>query len=88
MRLTRVTMGGHGTRCSLESARVTWKEQLNGALKRTTGYQLQRTGTTAAKPAAKRPRVGTARAGDRLVEAPVFVICTLRSGSTLSLIHI
>jgi hypothetical protein len=59
---------------------VTWKETLNGALTRATGYQLQR---AAAKPAAKRPRVGRLRAGDRLVEAPVFVICTLRSGSTL-----
>ena len=62
---------------------MTWKETLNGALTRTTGYQLQRAGTPAAKPAAKRPRVGDVRAGDRLVEAPVFVICTLRSGSTL-----
>jgi Sulfotransferase family len=64
----------------LESRRVTWKERLNVALTRTTGYQLQK--PAAAKPA-KRPRVGRLRAGDRLVEAPVFVICTLRSGSTL-----
>jgi hypothetical protein len=54
---------------------VTWKETLNGALTRATGYQLQRVGGRAAK----RPL----RAGDRLIEAPVFVICTLRSGSTL-----
>jgi hypothetical protein len=54
---------------------VTWKETLNGALTRATGYQLQR----ARKGAVKR----RLRAGDRLVEAPVFVICTLRSGSTL-----
>jgi hypothetical protein len=60
---------------------VTWKETINGALTRATGYQLQKAG---AKPAAaKRPRAGKLRAGDRLVEAPVFVICTLRSGSTL-----
>jgi sulfotransferase family protein len=62
---------------------VTWKETLNGALTRATGYQLQRAG---AKPTAKphHPRSrGQLRAGDRLVEAPVFVICTLRSGSTL-----
>ena len=65
----------------LKSPRVTWKETLNGALTRATGYQLQKKG---AKPAApKRARVGELRAGDRLVEAPVFVICTLRSGSTL-----
>jgi LPS sulfotransferase NodH len=54
---------------------VNWKETLNGALTRATGYQLQRAGGGAAK----RPL----RAGDRLIEAPVFVICTLRSGSTL-----
>jgi len=62
---------------------VTWKATLNGALNRATGYQLQRAGAKPAAKVAKRPRVGTARAGDRLVEAPVFVICTLRSGSTL-----
>ena len=62
---------------------MTWKDTLNGALKRTTGYRLQRAAAPVAKPAAKRPRVGAVRAGDRLVEAPVFVICTLRSGSTL-----
>ena len=60
---------------------MAWKETLNGALTRATGYQLQRAGTAAAKPK-KRSR-GQVRAGDRLVEAPVFVICTLRSGSTL-----
>jgi len=59
---------------------VTWKESLNGALTRATGYQLQK---TAAKPGVAPPRVGRLRPGDRLVEAPVFVICTLRSGSTL-----
>ena len=63
----------------LSSARVNWKETLNRGLTRATGYQLQK---PAAKPA-KRPRVGRLRTGDRLVEAPVFVICTLRSGSTL-----
>ena len=59
-----------------------WKETINGVLTRATGYQLQRASTPAAKPS-RRPRVGELRAGDRLVEAPVFVICTLRSGSTL-----
>jgi hypothetical protein len=61
---------------------VTWRETLNGALTRATGYQLQRAGTPSASPS-KRRRVGEMRAGDRLVVAPVFVICTLRSGSTL-----
>ena len=58
---------------------MAWKETLNGALTRATGYQLQRAG--APRRAAKRR--AWRRAGDRLVEAPVFVICTLRSGSTL-----
>jgi hypothetical protein len=60
---------------------VTWKETLNGALTRATGYQLQKAG--AKRAVSRRPKVGRVRAGDRLVEAPVFVICTLRSGSTL-----
>jgi hypothetical protein len=62
---------------------VTWKETLNRALTRATGYQLQRAGAKPGATATERPRVGRLRAGDRLVEAPVFVICTLRSGSTL-----
>jgi LPS sulfotransferase NodH len=53
---------------------VAWKKTLNDALTRATGYQLQRTGGAAAK---------RLRGGDRLIQAPVFVICTLRSGSTL-----
>jgi hypothetical protein len=53
---------------------VAWKKTLNDALTRATGYQLRRTGGAAAK---------RLRGGDRLIEAPVFVICTLRSGSTL-----
>jgi hypothetical protein len=62
---------------------VTWKETLNRALTRATGYQLQRAGAKPGATATERPRVGRLRAGDRLVDAPVFVICTLRSGSTL-----
>jgi Sulfotransferase family len=53
---------------------VAWKKTLNDALTRATGYQLQRAGGGAAR---------RLRGGDRLIEAPVFVICTLRSGSTL-----
>jgi hypothetical protein len=53
---------------------VSWKDTVNGALRRT-GYELRRTG---ARP------VGTrVRRGDRLLERPGFVMCTLRSGSTL-----
>jgi len=53
---------------------VALKKTLNDALTRATGYQLQRAGGGAVK---------RLRGGDRLIEAPVFVICTLRSGSTL-----
>jgi hypothetical protein len=53
---------------------VGWKRTLNGALARATGYELHRQG---ARSAALTSR------GDRLVRAPVFILCTLRSGSTL-----
>jgi hypothetical protein len=59
---------------------VTWKRRLNGALTRTTGLELRTAGgAPARKPAARRKL----RPGDRLVEAPIFIMCTLRSGSTL-----
>jgi hypothetical protein len=55
---------------------VTLKEAVNAALLRATGYQLQ-------KPRVRRePRVAL-RPGDRLLEAPVFILSTVRSGSTL-----
>jgi sulfotransferase family protein len=65
---------------------VNWKRAVNDALTRTTGLELRR--ATPAAPgkgagAARRRAVGKPRAGDRLVQAPVFVMCTLRSGSTL-----
>ena len=61
-----------------------WKKRINDALVKTTGYQLERAAPRgASKAGGKRtPRRGL-RKGDRLVEAPVFVMCTLRSGSTL-----
>jgi len=52
---------------------VSWKDTVNAQLRRT-GYELRRTGP---RPAAR------VRRGDRLVERPAFVMCTLRSGSTL-----
>jgi LPS sulfotransferase NodH len=60
---------------------VTWKQTLNAALTRATGYQIQRVSSKA--QAIRHLHVGQLRTGDRLIEAPVFVICTLRSGSTL-----
>ena len=55
---------------------MSWKESVNGALRRT-GYELRRT-----TPAKARRRTAV-RPGDRLLEQPGFVMCTLRSGSTL-----
>lgn len=57
---------------------MTWKRTVNSALTRATGLELRR-----ARPAAAKPPRGGRRAGDRLVARPTFVLCTLRSGSTL-----
>jgi Sulfotransferase family len=54
---------------------VGFKESVNRALRRTTGYQLQRQ-----TPRRRPDRLGS---GDRLLESPVFIMCTVRSGSTL-----
>jgi len=63
-----------------------WKNVVNGALRRTAGYELQRAGTAPAVPAA-RPSSGPARpprgTGERLVTSPVFLLSPVRSGSTL-----
>jgi hypothetical protein len=54
------------------------KRTLNAALARTTGYEFRR-----ARARERRRRRRTLSAGDRLVTAPAFILCTLRSGSTL-----
>jgi hypothetical protein len=54
---------------------VSWKRRINGVLSRTTGYELR-----------KQPRGGAAarrRSGDRMVKQPAFILCSVRSGSTL-----
>jgi LPS sulfotransferase NodH len=66
---------------------VTWKRTVNRALARTTGLELRRAEPPGA-PARRRrrrrpPRPGAVLRGDRLVTAPAFILCTLRSGSTL-----
>ena len=64
-----------------------WKKRINDALVRTTGYELRRTGAEPPLPprarGEKRRSRYSARPGDRLVDSPVFLLCTLRSGSTL-----
>jgi len=65
------------------SESVDWKRTVNAALDRTTGYELRRRDRRA-KPAARDRRDSASlRPGDRLVAAPTFILCTLRSGSTL-----
>ena len=61
---------------------MSWKDQVNGALRRT-GYELRRAGDAPKPAAARSPRSRKLRPGDRLLEQPGFVMCTLRSGSTL-----
>ena len=54
---------------------MNWKRGLNVALSRATGYELVRLGA--------RRRHRPPQPGDRLVKAPAFVLCSVRSGSTL-----
>jgi hypothetical protein len=62
---------------------VSTKGRINAALRRATGYELHRPSAKAksAPGAAKRRR--QPRPGDRLLEKPAFVMCSVRSGSTL-----
>lgn len=56
---------------------MTWKGVVNRSLSRATGYELRRApAPDAALQKMKRP-------GNRLVPEPAFIMCTLRSGSTL-----
>jgi hypothetical protein len=54
------------------------KGAFNRALKRATGYELRR-----AAGQVKRRRRAAREPGDRLLRAPAFVMCSVRSGSTL-----
>ena len=58
---------------------MTWKETVNRALVRATGYELQKP----RRSSAERRRRAKLREGDRLLEAPAFILCSVRSGSTL-----
>jgi hypothetical protein len=60
---------------------VTWKRNLNTALTRATGLEVRR--ATGRRPAGTPRTPRKRRSGDRLVARPTFVLCTLRSGSTL-----
>lgn len=72
---------------------MTWKRRLNDGLRRATGLELRRAKGLQTRRAGdaqagagrpRRPRrLGRPQPGDRLVEAPAFILCSLRSGSTL-----
>jgi hypothetical protein len=65
---------------------VSWRKRINRLLVRATGYELHSAGSGKTPRKAKREdaRVSAEpQPGDRLVKAPVFILCTLRSGSTL-----
>jgi hypothetical protein len=65
---------------------VSWRKRLNRLLVRATGYELHSAGSakTARKAKRQAARVSAEpQPEDRLVKAPVFILCTLRSGSTL-----
>lgn len=54
---------------------------MNRGLTRATGYELRKPG--AESRARRRRRIPAEQPGDRLLTAPAFVICSVRSGSTL-----
>ena len=60
---------------------MSWKGALNRGLTRATGYELRKPGVEAR--ARRRRRAPGEKPGDRLLEAPAFVLCSVRSGSTL-----
>jgi hypothetical protein len=55
---------------------VTLKQAINAVLARTTGYQLQ-------KSRVRLPPRLDVRTGERLLDRPAFILCSVRSGSTL-----
>jgi hypothetical protein len=70
----------------LDSAPVEWKRGINAALRRATGYEVRRVPGLASRSVWTGKRAGPfaqTLPGDRLVTAPAFILCSLRSGSTL-----
>jgi hypothetical protein len=60
---------------------VSWKGSINRGLTRATGYELRK--PVAETRALRRRRTLGEKPGDRLLVAPAFVLCSVRSGSTL-----
>jgi hypothetical protein len=61
---------------------VTFKRALNRGLLRATGYELRQP-AEGARGRRRRRKPGESGPADRLLEAPAFVLCSVRSGSTL-----
>jgi hypothetical protein len=59
---------------------VSWKEAVNGALVKRTGYRFEKARPAQPKAPGRRRRL---RPGDRLLDQPTFILCSVRSGSTL-----
>jgi Sulfotransferase family len=59
---------------------VSFKEGINAALSRLSGYELRR---ASAPPSGLRVRLRDRRPDERLVAAPAFILSSIRSGSTL-----
>ena len=69
----------------VQSGAVTWQQSLNRALATATGFEIRRAGSPSRRRGGSRrtPAVRGPVAEQRLVTAPTFILCTLRSGSTL-----
>ncbi|MEV4111305.1 sulfotransferase [Nonomuraea sp. NPDC049695] len=62
---------------------MNWQRKMNSALVRFTGFQIERVGKAPSSPPAPEIRPPADPLTDRLLEAPVFLLSPVRSGSTL-----
>ncbi|MEV0231717.1 sulfotransferase [Nonomuraea sp. NPDC050786] len=62
---------------------MNWQRTMNRALVRFTGFQIERVGKAPSSPPAPEIRPPADPLTDRLLEAPVFLLSPVRSGSTL-----
>ncbi|MFC4117595.1 sulfotransferase family protein [Nonomuraea zeae] len=62
---------------------MNWQRKMNKALVRVTGFQIERVGKESNSPPVPEIRPPADPLTDRLLEAPVFLLSPVRSGSTL-----
>jgi hypothetical protein len=62
---------------------MNWQRKMNKALVRVTGFQIERVGKVSSAPPVPEIRPPADPITDRLLEAPVFLLSPVRSGSTL-----